>query len=113
MNHCRRCDSDYEKPGTCNCFADEPPKQVVPTYPALHPIWVVPVQVYNPPPFYPYTTSGTIAVYEDEMQRLRDTGQLSYTDVDGTWWFHASTVSEGSSPYIYQSGTQMMGGADA
>jgi hypothetical protein len=20
MNHCRRCDSDYEKPGTCNCF---------------------------------------------------------------------------------------------
>lgn len=23
MNHCRRCDSDYEKPGTCNCFATQ------------------------------------------------------------------------------------------
>lgn len=22
MNHCRRCESDYEKPGTCNCFAE-------------------------------------------------------------------------------------------
>lgn len=21
MNHCRKCDSDYEKPGSCNCFA--------------------------------------------------------------------------------------------
>jgi len=23
MNHCRKCDSDYEQPGTCNCFAEE------------------------------------------------------------------------------------------
>lgn len=21
MNHCRKCDSDYATPGTCNCFA--------------------------------------------------------------------------------------------
>jgi hypothetical protein len=21
MNHCKKCQSDYEKPGTCNCFA--------------------------------------------------------------------------------------------
>lgn len=24
MNHCRRCQSDYEKPGTCNCYAAVP-----------------------------------------------------------------------------------------
>lgn len=23
MNHCRKCQSDYEKPGTCNCFAPQ------------------------------------------------------------------------------------------
>lgn len=22
MNYCRKCQSDYEKPGTCNCFAE-------------------------------------------------------------------------------------------
>jgi len=24
MNYCRKCQSDYEKPGTCNCFATTP-----------------------------------------------------------------------------------------
>jgi len=24
MNYCRKCQSDYEKPGTCNCFAEKP-----------------------------------------------------------------------------------------
>jgi hypothetical protein len=25
MNYCRKCQSDYEKPGTCNCFAASAP----------------------------------------------------------------------------------------
>jgi len=42
MNHCRRCDSDYEKPGTCNCYATTQP--VVPLNPGI---------TYIPIPFVP------------------------------------------------------------
>ena len=38
MNHCRRCDSDYEKPGTCNCFAEKPVAQPLPFVP-WYPYW--------------------------------------------------------------------------
>lgn len=27
MNLCRRCESEYEKPGTCNCFAEKAPRE--------------------------------------------------------------------------------------
>ena len=42
MNHCRRCESDYEKPGTCNCFAEkqEPSPVFVPVWP--QPWWAGP-----------------------------------------------------------------------
>jgi hypothetical protein len=47
MNHCRKCQSDYEKPGTCNCFAPAP-QVVYPQTPNIdvtgtvvwtHPVW--------------------------------------------------------------------------
>ena len=45
MNYCHRCQSHYEKPGTCNCFAEKPapePIQVTPplTYPWVYPIYI-------------------------------------------------------------------------
>lgn len=30
MNHCRRCDSDYNTPGTCNCYAPLLPSSPLP-----------------------------------------------------------------------------------
>lgn len=48
MNYCRKCQSDYEKPGSCNCFAEQPPRQAAP-----------PVYVPYPYPFYP-SYPGTI-----------------------------------------------------
>lgn len=50
MNYCRKCQSDYEKPGTCNCFAPQiqvapgvvpyiPWVPYVPTYPPCIPWW--------------------------------------------------------------------------
>ena len=44
MNYCRKCQSDYEKPGTCNCFAAEPPRDMTQShrgYPAYPPyVWI-------------------------------------------------------------------------
>lgn len=51
MNYCRKCQSDYEKPGTCNCFAPVAPREATPpvfvpyTQPVLplyQPWWVSP-----------------------------------------------------------------------
>ena len=32
MNYCRKCQSDYEKPGTCNCFAGQQEAQPVTSF---------------------------------------------------------------------------------
>ena len=41
MNYCRKCQSDYEKPGTCNCFAPQAATpQWSPFYPNYTPWWV-------------------------------------------------------------------------
>lgn len=48
MNHCRRCDSDYEKPGTCNCYAPN----ALPVAPILP--WVPWIPYVPPQPWYPY-----------------------------------------------------------
>lgn len=50
MNHCRRCDSDYEKPGTCNCFA---PIRVTPQPPYVVPCITQPV-IWPQPATVPY-----------------------------------------------------------
>jgi hypothetical protein len=44
MNHCHRCECDFEKPGTCNCFA---PQRA----------WTYPV------PYYPYPWWGIYPPY--------------------------------------------------
>lgn len=43
MNYCRKCQSDYSTPGTCNCFA---PIRVAPRTPV--------VPSFPPPPVVPY-----------------------------------------------------------
>lgn len=78
MNHCRRCDCDFEKPGTCNCFAKVAPREdvpvpvvpwvptpVVPVYPQLpSPWWEVAPGTYNPRPWWLYqTTCGDSLTY--------------------------------------------------
>jgi len=52
MNYCHKCQSHYEKPGTCNCFAEKPAEQPAPVY--------VPYPVYPIYPYYP----GTAPVWE-------------------------------------------------
>ena len=54
MNYCRKCQSDYEKPGTCNCFADKAPRdEPVPVTPQPAP--------YPYYPLYPCYPAGTPA----------------------------------------------------
>lgn len=64
MNHCRRCDSDYDKPGTCNCFAEQAaPNQWQPIHvwypyiapPPYRPTWIIDTQ---PPVGNPVITWG-------------------------------------------------------
>jgi hypothetical protein len=44
MNYCRKCQSDYEKPGTCNCFAPQAaqPTPVFVPWTVTYPWWTVP-----------------------------------------------------------------------
>lgn len=62
MNYCRKCQSDYQQPGTCNCFAPlhvGPPLQVMPgVVPIVPTIPWVPVHPTFPPciPWYQTTT---------------------------------------------------------
>ncbi len=70
MNYCRKCQSDYEKPGTCNCFAEGTQGWIAPTtlpfnliYPGTSP-WTNPIYI-SPTilPMSPYkyeTTCGTV-----------------------------------------------------
>ena len=48
MNYCRKCQSDYEKPGTCNCFA---PQKAAPNYVPWYPY---PYYPWTPAPYLPY-----------------------------------------------------------
>lgn len=59
MNYCHRCESHYEKPGTCNCFAQTQPVVPAPVYvPLPNPIrpWWEYVPTY---PLYPQITFGS------------------------------------------------------
>ena len=77
MNYCRKCQSDYEKPGTCNCYAGtQPMKPVQPFFP--YSPWERPI--YPSPtvkPWSPYeydTTCGTVQVTVDPTGVMRDHG---------------------------------------
>lgn len=59
MNHCRDCNSDYEKPGTCNCFAPGGKRCAAPAYVPWYPYSPWWVQPYYPS--YPYY-GGKISV---------------------------------------------------
>jgi hypothetical protein len=83
MNYCRKCQSDYEKPGTCNCFAPAAAAAPLP--------WTITPQPYYPPwPQYPQiwwgscptiTTSGysqTVGGYTVDANSVA--APFSYTD---------------------------------
>lgn len=64
MNHCHRCNSDYEKPGTCNCYAPQAaqpwPLPFVQVIPPAHPGVITPYEYPNIAPWRPtYGTGGT------------------------------------------------------
>ena len=51
MNYCRKCQSDYDQPGTCNCFA--PLSVTVTPYIPV----TVPFVPYSPPTFPTYPSA--------------------------------------------------------
>lgn len=57
MNYCYKCQSLYEKPGTCNCFA-QPAVLPNPQQSPSIPDWLRPPRPdwLNPGPVYPFTT---------------------------------------------------------
>lgn len=87
MNYCHKCQSHYEKPGTCNCFAEKPAPQpvapIVPWYPAY--------------PWYPWYP-GTAPVYEP----YRITWWCG--DPEGTTWISAPNGGTGDTFHIYTNG---------
>jgi hypothetical protein len=94
MNYCRRCESDYEKPGTCNCFAegsDATPAEVKPWTPPFGAGTIVyPVVPY---PVYPYWGSGWWGIYPPTGYVAPDTGSVVIGNNDGEWstsWIHMS-----------------------
>lgn len=94
MNYCRKCQSDYEKPGTCNCFA---PQQAAPAYPwpytpyiPYSPVWITPYQPYSVTPITlgatvtggdlgPDATSGSISL----ESAMRASSGVSFTATRG------------------------------
>ncbi len=84
MNYCRRCESDYEKPGTCNCYAEDTMKwkpRVV-TYPGTSP-WQYPIYVPSPT-FYPPLVVAPLTVGPQWWYEMKgDTVTLS-VDSDGS-----------------------------
>jgi len=77
MNHCHRCNSDYEKPGTCNCYAPFPVLAPQPyRIPYIPPPTIWPQPTTAPDPYKPTiiwgnNTNGTT------VPRAED--QWSYT----------------------------------
>lgn len=77
MNYCHKCQSHYEKPGTCNCFAEKPPEQPAPVY--------VPYPYYPVYPIYP----APWPAYPYEPFRI-------------TWWSgDTMSISGGSETTVY------------
>ncbi len=87
MNYCTKCKSFYEKPGTCNCYAEQtapvaPSPWVYPTYPLPpYPPTFYPVQPTSPTtvPFSPFkyeTTCGTVGIGNNNDCTVR----LTYRD---------------------------------
>ncbi len=59
MNFCRRCESEYDRPGTCNCFAEASTPGVI-IYPGtVVPIFVHPVHPIYVSPYGTFTGSGS------------------------------------------------------
>ena len=67
MNYCTKCQSYYEKPRTCNCFAAQGESQpwTVPLSPyqgTFYPVWPQET-TYRPSPYtYPFTTCEGITI---------------------------------------------------
>lgn len=73
MNHCHDCNSDYQTPGTCNCFAPGGKRWVAPCQPYVPMVPLIPVPTM---PVYPWMTTPV------------------------PWWMTPITVTLGDQPPI-------------
>lgn len=81
MNYCRKCQSDYEKPGTCNCFA---PQQATPAFVPYVPYYPWTVTPYRPwwvpTTLTPYTGPTTTITWASTGQMEGNTHYVAYND---------------------------------
>ena len=95
MNYCTKCESYYQKPRTCNCFAAQGESQpwTVPLGdPTLAPLcgscgcWHVtgpcPNTTIRPPGFGTQTTCSTVRITGTQMAEDLRTGRATYTEAN-------------------------------
>jgi hypothetical protein len=92
MNYCRRCECDFEQPGTCNCYAQVQryyPYPYLP-FPYTSPFWIIPP--YQVQPYQPWC-GGSIQG-NDDIGKIT----VTYTPNDGS--SNVALVSGAPSGYI-------------
>ncbi len=106
MNYCRRCESDYEKPGTCNCFAEKQADNVPAPIYQNPPFWVQPLYVPPTPypdwTYYPYpfrqheTTCGdpTVSIPFVQTPPYTDAYEVTTTVTDGEIVYYDNAGNE-------------------
>lgn len=90
MNHCHRCNSDYEKPGTCNCFAPQ----------AASPPLYWPPYGYWPPGFVPYIPYPTTRPYDTIIRWGNNTDSAGLTTT-GTVQNNIVNAADVKAPWSY------------
>jgi hypothetical protein len=101
MNYCRKCQSDYEKPGTCNCFAEQAPREdVAPVAPIYLPV----LPLYPGYPWHP--SAPTYPVYPWWQYQPTCGGEVTvtYTPSEGTTWYRALPVDPNAPTSVYITG---------
>ena len=83
MNYCTKCQSLYEKPGTCNCYAVGGVRVTYPTSPyqldTTAAPWCPNCHGYHTGPCQRWTTCSSVSISYEEMQRGLADGSISYT----------------------------------
>lgn len=75
MNYCTKCESFYQKAGTCNCFAGTQPAQITPWRP-VDGTTTTPFPSYTPW-IYPTVTWGTGSLIGNAVNASSVLGQSS------------------------------------
>ena len=88
MNYCRKCQSDYEKPGTCNCFAPQA-AQFVPNYWPWQPLYP-PYRPDGPWIWYGGATSGYAQTETGDVPATTATVTTSGDFSEPTTWVDLS-----------------------